>query len=530
MFSKVNCFAALLALAALFAGCGEGEKGTLSSSAHKNTFIFARGSDAQKLDPADVDDGESVNTIAQVCEGLLRFKPGTVELEPWLAESFTSSPDGLTHTFKLRPGIKFHDGTPLNAEAAAFSFRRQLDPEHPAHLPTASFVYWNFLYNEIQSVEVIDEMTLRFHLNEPNATILYSLAIFPAWLISPKTPPTDIPYKPVGTGPYQFAEWAVGQAIVLKRNPNYWAYTPQFDRIIFKAVPENTVRRLELEAGDIDGIDGVQPAEAIALSKNPDFKLYRGPSMNVGYLAIQTQNVRWQDPDIRRALAMAIDRKAIVELALDGAAVPADYPIPPGFLGEPQDQPPPYQHDPVAAKALLTKFPQLLKTPIVLSTLSDSRPYFPDPQRVASLIRSDLETIGLTVKIETRDFKSHLQTLRNGDFEIALIGWIGDNGDTDNFLATFFHSRAAVPGSATNYSFYKNPEMDHLLDAARRVSNPTERTKLYNEALKVWSRDLPMIPLVHAEQMILLRKQVTDFTLSPTGNVFLGPVGWSSSD
>ncbi|WP_309382822.1 ABC transporter substrate-binding protein [Cerasicoccus frondis] len=525
MLTKNVLLAGCLALALSLIGCGDGDKPE-GGAAEKKVFVLARGSDAQKLDPADVDDGESVNTLAQICEGLLRFKPGTLELEPWLAESFDSSEDGLTHTFKIRPGVTFHDGTPLTAETAAFSFRRQLDPNHPAHLPTASFVYWNYLYNDVEAVEVVDEMTLRFRLKQPNASILYSLAIFPAWLISPNTPPADIPTRPIGTGPYHFDRWEKDQAVLLKRNPKYWGEPAHFERVILKTVPENTVRRLEMEAGGVDAVDGLQPAEAIALADNPQFKLYRGPGMNVGYLAIQTENPKFADHEIRRALAMAINREAIVNLALDGAGVPASYPIPPGFLGEPKDAAPPFTYDPAAAKAILAKHPEFLKEPIVLSTLSDSRPYFPDPQRVASLIRSDWEAAGLTVEIESRDFKSHLQTLRNGDFECGLIGWVGDNGDTDNFLATFLHSRGAVKGSANNFAFYRNPKMDELLDAARRASNTATRAKLYNEALEVWSKDLPIIPLVHAEQMVLMRSEVVGFVLSPTGNIFLGPVQW----
>ena len=111
-----------------------------------NTFVFGRGSDAQKLDPADIDDGESVNTLAQICEGLVRFKSGTLDIQPWLARSYTISKDGLTYTFELREGVRFHDGTPLNAETALFTFKRQLDNSHPAHFSKASFQYWKNLF------------------------------------------------------------------------------------------------------------------------------------------------------------------------------------------------------------------------------------------------------------------------------------------------------------------------------------------------------------------------------------------------
>ena len=174
------------------------------------TFIFAHGSDAQKLDPADVDDGESVNCMAQIMEGLVRFKSGTFEVEPALAESWKITDKGRTYTFKIREGVRFHDGTPLDAEAARYSFARQMDPNHPAHLPEANFQYWNYLYQDVTSVEAVDARTLVFHLKQSNATLLASLAIFPAWLVSPnalKTYGADFQRHPVGTGPYRFVSW-----------------------------------------------------------------------------------------------------------------------------------------------------------------------------------------------------------------------------------------------------------------------------------------------------------------------------------
>jgi len=168
----------------LLSGCGRGG----GDDAAPRTFIFARGSDAQKLDPADIDDGESVNTLTQICEGLVRFKSGTLEIEPCLAESWEISPDGLTYRFELRPDVAFHDGTPLNAENALFSFLRQMDEDHPGHLPEANFQYWRYLYQDVASVEAEGPMTLVFRLAQPNASLLNSLAIFPAFSHQPVGP------------------------------------------------------------------------------------------------------------------------------------------------------------------------------------------------------------------------------------------------------------------------------------------------------------------------------------------------------
>ena len=164
-------------------------------------FIFARGADSQKLDPADVDDGESVKVLLNVCEGLVRFKTGTAEIEPCLATKWTISPDGLTYTFTVRQGVKFHDGTPLDANTALVSFRRQMDKDHPARPKSGTFAYWSTMFAMVKSVKALDAGTLEFQLTEPHAPFLANLASFSASLISPKF--IDQQHV-VGTGPFKF--------------------------------------------------------------------------------------------------------------------------------------------------------------------------------------------------------------------------------------------------------------------------------------------------------------------------------------
>ncbi len=525
-----NCFTALfLAITLLpFFGCS---KNTDATASKPDTFIFARGSDAQKLDPADIDDGESVNTIAQILEGLVRFKPGTFEIEPWLASGYEISRDALRYTFQIREGVRFHDGTPLTAETAAFSFQRQLDRDHPAHFPEASFQYWDNLFKEVIDVRPIGPMTLQITLGEPNAALLNSVASFPAWLVSPASfekNGIDMQRHPVGTGPYRFSAWKPNQAIVLEKNPDYWGNPAGFEQIILRPVPENTVRLLELKAGKIHGLDGLQPAELAELRTDTRFLLHQQPGMNVGYMSFCGFVERLRPPEVRHAIAMAIDRQALVELALDGLGQVAQYPIPPGYLGEPEG-PGPIHYDPAQAREILARYPELLAQPIRLHTINAPRPYFPDPAMMASLIRNDLEKVGLKIEIVTKDFKSHLHDTRNGDFELGLLGWSNDNGDTDNFLASFFSSWAANKGTANNISFYVNPEMDGFLLAARAETEPAKRQGIYEKALALWARDLPLVPLVSAVQIVVLRKEVTGFKLSKTGNHFFGPIGWSGS-
>lgn len=524
MVRQILLWASVVGL--ILSGC------TPEADRQPSAFVFARGADAQKLDPADVDDGESVNSMAQVLEGLLAFKPGTLEIAPCLAERYEVAEDGLSITFRLRPGVVFHDGTPLTAETARFSFDRQMDPGHPAHFPEASFQYWSNLFADVSAVETVDPMTLRFHLKQPNASILSSFASFSAWLVSPaalEQHGSGMARHPVGTGPYRFVEWRPNEAIVLEAFESYWGEPAGFERLVLRSIPLNASRLSELLSGAIHGLDGVQPSELSDLAEDPRFKIERAPGMNIGYLAFSLLNERMRDAGLRAAIAAAINREQLVALALDGYGQVAQWPLPEGFPAHPGSAGP-VKYDPEQARALVAANPQWAAEPIRLATFGQPRMYFPDPQRVASLIRSDLEAVGLRVEIINREFKSHLHSTRRGEFEMALLGWMADTPDPDNFLSTFFHSRAAVLGSATNISFYRDAVMDAHLDAALRQTDSAERARVYAAAMEQWGRDLPLIPLVQADQITVLDRRIAGYVLSPSGNHFFGPVRWAGEE
>ena len=516
----------ILPVALMISACGGGSRDTLEAPA---SFIFARGADAQKLDPADVDDGESINTMAQMLEGLVGFRPGPMDVQPLLAASYDISDDGLQYTFRIREGVRFHDGTPLNAETARFSFDRQMDPGHPAHFPTASFQYWKNYFSDIERVEVLDEMTLRLHLRQPNASLISYLAIAPVWLISPTAfdkHGDQLPFHPVGTGPYRFVEWRANEAVIMQRNDDYWGEPKAgFERLVMRSIPLNTSRLSELLAGKIHGLDGVQPSELSDLESDPRFTIYEAPGMNVGYLSFSSFSDKVKDPELRRAIAMAIDRENIVRLALDGHGTVASYPAPRTYFGIPDDAGP-IRHDAEAARRLVAANPQWQQMTIELATFGQPRTYFPDPARVASLVRNDLEAIGLNVEIVNREFKSHLYITRRGEFDMCLLGWMSDTADPDSFLSTFFHSRAAIVGSGTNSSFYRNPEMDTLLESALLETDDEERERIYHQALALWERDLPLIPLVQGNQITVLDSRIGGYVLSPSSNHFFGPTFW----
>ena len=483
------------------------------------TLAFARGADSQKLDPADVDDGESMKVLVNVSQGLVRFKHGTTEPEPCLATSWTISPDGLAYTFKLRDGVKFHDGTRLDAQAAAFSFLRQMDKSNPAHLPDATFAYWSAMFNMITAVEVVDPMTLRLRLREPNAPLLASLCIPAANLISPKFIDQR---HPVGTGPFRFVEWIPNERIVLEANPDYWEGKPKVERLIFKVVPDSSTRLIQLQTGQIQVMDGIDPNSLPIIKADKNLTLLTAPGLNVCYLAFNCQKPPFDDVLLRRAIAAAINKKDLIQDVYRGAAIVAKNPLPPIIAGYNDSIPdlPPHE-EPI--KHLL---PQ---RKLRLEVMTNPRPYLPNPLRAAEMIKADLEKAGIPVEIVPNEWGVHLSRTSHGEHEMALMGWVGDNGDAANFLDVLLDKDTATLGSALNICFWMNDAYHDLMVAARTELDPEKRAALYRKSQEIVFEEAPMVPLAHAESLLASRANVSNILFEVTGDILFQKATVSSS-
>jgi len=335
------------------------------SAPASTTLVFARGADSQKLDPADVDDGESIKVLANVCEGLVRFKTGTAEIEPCLATSWTISPDGQTYTFKLRQNVRFHDGTPLDAATAAFSFLRQMDESHPAHLKQAAFAYWSAMYSMVDSIKALDADTLEFHLREPHAPFLADLAIFPAYLISPNFIDQQ---HPVGTGPFRFVQWAPNEKIELEANTNYWDDAPKIQKLIFTVVPDSATRLIQLQTGQIQAMDGIDPNDLPVIEQDKSLRLVTAQGLNVAYLSFNCEKPPLTDRNLRRFIAASINKADLINAVYRGAATAAKTPLPP-FLAGYNDDIPVNSSPPDSVAPLLS--------PLRLEVMTNPRPYLP---------------------------------------------------------------------------------------------------------------------------------------------------------
>jgi peptide/nickel transport system substrate-binding protein len=491
----------VLVSALLLAACNH------SAKPEPATIIFARGADSVKLDPADVDDGESMKVLVNVCQGLVRFKHGTTEPEPCLATSWTISPDGLAYTFKLRDGVKFHDGTPLDAQAAAFSFLRQMDKSNPAHLPDATFAYWSAMFNMITAVEVVDPMTLRLHLREPHAPLLESLCIPAAHLISPKFIDQR---HPVGTGPFRFVEWVPNERITLDANPDYWEGKPRIDRLVFKVVPDSSTRLIQIQTGQIQAMDGIDPNSLPIIKADKNLSLLTAPGLNVCYLAFNCLKPPLNDKFLRRSIRDSINKQDLIRDVYRDAAIVAKTPLPPLIAG--------YNNAIPEGMARRTHVPTV-EHPLRLEVMTNPRPYLPNPLRAAEMIKADLAKHFIPVEIVPNEWGAHLSRTSHGDHEMALMGWVGDTGDADNFLYVLLDKDTATIGSALNICFWMNDDYHSLMIAARRELDPEKRAALYRKAQEIVFDEAPMVPLAHAQQLMACRTNVSGIFFEVNGDI-----------
>ncbi len=493
-----------------------------SMAAANGTLIFGRGGDSVTLDPAVSTDSESFNVTDHIYETLVRFRNGTTVIEPGLAETWTVSADGLTYEFKIRSGVNFHDGSPLTADAVVYNFMRQIDEKHPGYKLSGPYPYASSqgLAKLIKSLTVKNGSTVVFVIEKPHAPFLAKMALSAFAVVSPKALEKfgpELARNPVGTGPFKFVRWDKNQKIVLAANDKYWGEHAKVATLIFRSIPDNSTRVQEMMAGNLHVMDNPDPNSVVALESRMGnkVKMEKMAGFNVGFISINTEKKPFDNVLVRRALAHAINKKAIIDTVYNGYAVEAKNPLPPTSWGY-NETVPAYEYSPEKAKALLKEagFPAGFET--TLFAMPVPRNYMPDGRKAAESIQSDLAKVGIKINIVSYDWATYLKMVSNGDHELAILGWSGDIGDPDNFLFTLLDKdNAQKPG--TNRSFYKGEELHQVLTKAQEITDQKGREKLYLEAQKIIMRDVPMIPLAHSTQVVPVAENVEGFQMDPTG-------------
>ncbi len=509
----------LLLAVALATGCARKEK--KGSGA---TFIWGRSGDAVKLDPALVTDGESVQVITNLFDTLVTFKPGSTELMPWLATSWTTSDDGLVWTFALREGVQFHDGTAVNAKAVVFTFERQKDKDHPARKKDDVFAYYTTNFRALKSIEAVDEHTVRFTLSQPYAPFLSALALFSCSIVSPAAFDREVDFSmhPVGSGAFVFESWQRDSQIVLTANTKHWD-APKIGRLIFKPIENPQARLKELESGGIHGMDNPDLLDIASAEKDSALSVVRKPGINVCYLALNNQKKPFDDKRVRQAIAFAIDKKRLIRAAYDGKADPAVTMCPRSMAG---------YHDITDRKPSIDRAKQLLADagfPDGFSTVlwypAIQRTYLPDSGGTAIQIQQDLKAIGIDAKLKKVEWAAYLSATSNGDHPMCILGWMADIFDPDNFLYVLLDKDNAV-APAENRSFYRGERVHQLLLQAQRSAEWSKRQALYAEIQTALHEDVPCVPLATAPDFRILSSRVAGYELYPAGGEYFRHVSF----
>jgi peptide/nickel transport system substrate-binding protein len=530
------------------AGCGGG--GTIGGGGGGNsTFVFGRGADSVCLDPVNATDGESFRATRQVMDTLLRFKPESFDLAPALATEIPEAENGgRTYTVKLRKGVKFHDGTEFNADAVKFNFDRWRDSKNAYHKgggsDSADFAYYSSQFggfdddSVIESVDVVDDYTVKFNLKEPQGPFTRNLTMSPFAIASPKAIKDDVDgfwQNPVGTGPFKFVSWERNSQIRVEAVKDWWGTDlpksdgyggPKMKEVVIKTIPDNTQRVAALTGNQLNGADGLVPDDVPTVKEQQGFKVEFRPPNTIGYLAMNNEKPPFDDPQVRQAFNYAINMPQIVDSVLRGQGEVASNYMP-SLLPFFNKSIKPYPYDPDKAKQMLKDAGAAnLKTELWYMPIP--RPYMPDAKSIAQVMQQNLEKVGVSAKLVTYEWATYLTKTGEGEHSTCLLGWTGDNGDPDNFLNVLLNSAGATPQDALNVAYYKNPKVDKLLEQAQTTVDENEREKAYYEAQEIMHEDAPWVPIAYVTPPIGLQDAVNGFDPNPTSSEAFNNISLSS--
>jgi peptide/nickel transport system substrate-binding protein len=517
---KIRRFLALLLLLPVTLAVGGGS----ATAQPAGTLVVGLVAEPVNLDPAQVTDFNSNRVGRRIVEPLVTFAEETTQIVPGLAESWTISPDGLQYTFKLRKGVKFHDGTPFNAAAAKFSIERQINPEHPAN-KLGKYPFANYFFGNVKAIEAMDENTVRFVLKEPRASFLVVMTQAATSMVSPTAATkagVDFALAPVGTGPFRYGSWARGQSVVLEKFPDYWKGAVKFDRVVYRPIVEDQARLTELLTGTIDLIVGVPPDFVAQLEGSPKANLLKQVGAHVWYLGINNTKKPLDDKRVRQALNYAVNKDAIVKDVLKGTGAVSRGPVLPGTWGADPNLPA-YAYDPAKAKKLLAEagYPNGFSTTM---WVPESGSGMQSPVAMAVVMQSNLRAVGVNVTLQTMEWGAYIAKLRTKEQDLFALSWAAGSEDPDMVMYPLFHSSQWTP-NGPNRAMYKNEKFDALLAEARHVTDQAKRAALYREAQRILVEDAPWVFVDHEIQIAATSKRVQGFKLHPSFDLRVETIG-----
>ncbi len=522
----------LAGAAALARTSGLRATGTRASSrqAGDSALIFGVGPDADELDPRQIDTQEAYIACANIYDCLVLYDLGATTLRPGLAESWDISDDGLLYTFRLRQGVNFHDGAPFNADAVVTWYNSITEGAPGSQYDATKMVYMqDFITTWIDTVEKVDDATVRMTLPRPYAPLLANLAIPIAGIVSPTAIAQGldvVAVNPSGTGAFRLAEpsdWTRDSQLVLTANPDYWGGAPKVEQLIIKVVPESSTRLQQVETGELDFAWALTPEDVEQGRENADLQVIEQPGLNTNCVELNVTKEPFTSKEVRQALNYAVNKEELSDGLYNGNMVPAGGVLPPvdWAFNEALEA---YAYDPDRARELLAAAGYTEEQPLTFTLMAYTIPrgYNPASDRLAAALQEYWADVGVEAEIQTAEWTQYRADRRADLFQASLSGWQGDNGDPDNFLYSLL---AGASKGAGNTSFYDNPEVNRLLEEAQLTADQEARLPLYQQAEQLIVEDAPWVFLGYQLHQVVARADVTDFQLQPTYIYYFSNVG-----
>ena len=520
------------------------------ASVRDNVLVYCSEASPQSFNPQLVTSGPTFDASSrQIYNRLLEFEAGSSNITSSLATHWDISQDGKEYIFYLRENVSFQETdyfTPtryFNADDVLFSIQRQWKKSHPFHrVSTLGYRYFESMGfpSLIKRVVKLDDYRIKFELNYPDAPFLATMAMdftsilsaeYADQLITQKNM-VAIDNKPVGTGPFQLVRYQADSFIRYKAHPNYWKGKEAIAELVFAITPDASLRFARLIVGECDLMAKPLPIHTKAAAEYPDLQILSEAGSNVSYLAMNTRKKPFDDAKVRLALNYAINKKSLLRIVYGDTAQMAKNPIPPNMWSY-DDLTETIPFSLVKAKQLLTEAGYPDGFSMDLWAMPIQRTYNPNAIKMAQLIQQDLEKINVHASIVSYEFGTYLEKVKNGEHQTALLGWVGDNGDPDNFFSSLLSCASARSGN--NAAFWCDREMDDLIYEASIQTDIASRTKLYKAAQQRFSKYNPWVPIAHTQQTILANKRIKNFHLTSTDGMYfsgvtLEPIGKTNSD
>lgn len=508
-----------------------------SGTGNAQTLVYCSEGAPDGFDPALYTSATTFDASSrQLYNKLVEFELGTTNVLPSLAESWEVSEDGLTYTFSLRAGVKFHTTeyfTPtrdFNADDVIFSFERQRLDDHPFN--KASGGTWEYfggmsMPELIKSVVKVDDLTVQFELHSPEAPMIANFGMDFASILSKEYADQllesdnadTLSQLPVGTGPFKFVAYEKDVMVRYSAHEDYWASQPYLEQLQFLITPDPSVRYEKLKEGVCHVMSYPTFTDLEDVKTQEDLQAVEREGLNVGYLAFNTTLPPYDNALVRRALNMAVNKQAIVDTVFQGAGTVAKNPFPPTMWS--------YNHSTDIAAYNPPKAREILQEQGVnnlsmeLWITPERRSFNPDPLSMAEAIQADLSKVNVDVEIVSYEWGEFLSKSKELDRPgAALLGWTGDNGDPDNFLTVLLGCDRVGRSNRAQWCY---EPFNEVINKARVLTNIEERSRLYQQAQRLFNEQAPWIPIAHSVIHKLIRKEVKGFEIDPFGgSVFYG--------